>query len=393
MQKPSGLWLSVVANGALVLGSVAMAFVLCNAAFIVWIRVAGGQQQGFPRMVVGDLPLPLRLSYPDLGQTGGPEDIALLGDSYVEGAGDDFLLGSYDYSLGHHLHTFTGFGFLPFAVSGSFLPRSIGIYNTALSSGFFPLYPGRPRNLWPRRHLLFFYEGNDLDNFVQATSRFSSTPAPKRFLAERLSWKDRFLPLSIRFLRRRFRSYWKAARETHAMQPGRLSSAASVNRFCGNNYCVPYGPSQAAAPELSDPQVQDVLLGTVRAVQRFQAERPGTGVCLVYVPSPATLYRSETPIVFQAYGTGTNNQRGQVSPEANSQRSIAIRRRLSHLLASGPNPVQFFDATPDLQSLARTRFIHGTQDPKHLNRHGLQGLARAVASAELPCLGPLSPSP
>ncbi|MFQ6540158.1 MULTISPECIES: hypothetical protein [Aphanothece] len=368
-----------------------MAFVLCNAAFIIWIRVAGGQQQGFPRRAVGNLPAPLRLSYPYLGKTGGPEDIALLGDSYVEGAGDDFLLGSNDYSLGHHLRALTGFGFLPFGVAGSFLPRSIAIYNTALSSGFFPLYQGRPRSLWPRRHLLFFYEGNDLDDFLQANRRSSSSRSLQKSMVEQLSWQDRFLPLS-RVLGRRFRAGWKAARETQATPLGSPSSRSSINRFCGDHYCVAYGTSQAAAPELSDHQVQEALLGTVKAVQQFQSERPGTQVCLVYIPSPATLYQSETPIVFQSYGTGAENPSGRISPEANRQRSLAMRRRLSSLLAAGPKPVPFFDATPALKSLARTRFLHGEQDPKHLNRQGLQGLARAVASAQLPCLRPLSPT-
>src|SRR3954453_4634068 len=94
-----------------------------------------------------------------------PRDyVALLGDSYAEGQGDGLLAANGDRAKllhsAHVLHRLTGRDVISLGIGGAGFVQAMGRQpSRILRDGCF-LYP---RLDPPRRMLVYFYEGNDLD--------------------------------------------------------------------------------------------------------------------------------------------------------------------------------------------------------------------------------------
>src|SRR2546423_4979183 len=150
---------SRLANTALVLLSLAVTYVA--ASFFLF------------RVLIGDLPINLRPHFPDLAELFAqtskagtvPRDyIALLGDSYAEGQGDGLLdaNGKRAQALhsAHVIRRLTGRDVISLGIRGAGSVQAMVRQPTRiLRDGCF-LYP---RLDPPRRMLVYFYEGNDLD--------------------------------------------------------------------------------------------------------------------------------------------------------------------------------------------------------------------------------------
>src|SRR2546423_7226540 len=150
---------SRLANTALVLLSLAVTYVA--ASFFLF------------RVLIGDLPINLRPHFPDLAEVFAqtskagtvPRDyIALLGDSYAEGQGDGLLDANGDRTKALHsahvLHRLTGRDVISLGIGGAGSVQAMVRQPTRiLRDGCF-LYP---RLDAPRQMLVYFYEGNDLD--------------------------------------------------------------------------------------------------------------------------------------------------------------------------------------------------------------------------------------
>src|SRR5947209_6034759 len=154
--SPAG---SRLADTALVLFSLAVSYLA--ASFFLF------------RVIIGDLPINLRPHFPDLAEVFAqtskagtvPRDtIALLGDSYAEGQGDGLLNANGDRARVQHsahvLHRLTGRDVISLGVGGAGSVQAMVRQPTRiLRDGCF-LYP---RLDPPRQMLVYFYEGNDLD--------------------------------------------------------------------------------------------------------------------------------------------------------------------------------------------------------------------------------------
>ncbi len=75
--------------------SIFLGFSLINTGFILWIRKPY-QKNNFPRNLVSIIPGQSRWLYPDIGKTNTNKDIAIIGDSYAEGAGEEYTNNIYD---------------------------------------------------------------------------------------------------------------------------------------------------------------------------------------------------------------------------------------------------------------------------------------------------------
>tara|TARA_Y100001978_G_scaffold203423_1_gene229190 strand:- start:167 stop:388 length:222 start_codon:yes stop_codon:yes gene_type:complete len=58
-----------------------------------------------------------------------------------------------------------------FASSGTYLVSQIETFKKSLKGNYWPLIDGRKNSNYPKRIILFFYEGNDLDNYDIALNR------------------------------------------------------------------------------------------------------------------------------------------------------------------------------------------------------------------------------
>ena len=139
---------------------------------------------------------------------------------------------------------------------------------------------------------------------------------------------------------------------------------ATINRVCGSNYCKELQPMQAASPTLSEQELKDSIHEMADSIATLQSDLK-TNTCVVYIPSPGTIY-SPDELIFQQdqlpSGTPTS---GTISGKANSQRSSGIRDALSSALKK--HQIHMIDATPALTAAAEKQFLHGIIDQKHFN--------------------------
>src|SRR3954453_16720571 len=150
---------SRLVNTALVLLSLAVSYLA--ASFFLF------------RGIIGDLPINLRPHFPDLAEVfaqtskGGtaPRDyIALLGDSYAEGQGDGLLDANGDRAKVRHsahvLHRLTGRDVISLGLGGAGSAQAMVRMPARILNGGCFLYPHLDP---PQRMLVYFYEGNDLE--------------------------------------------------------------------------------------------------------------------------------------------------------------------------------------------------------------------------------------
>ena len=355
---------SKLLNLALIVGSIGVGYAMTNLLFLTLIR-SSGQAKGLPRSLVSHLPAPLRWGYPDLGAKGNSNDIALIGDSYVEGAGDDYRNNIKNYSIGHHLRQKLREPLATFGTNGTSLGTSIQLYDSSLNGKLWPMSDPRPHNEKPERILAFFYEGNDLDNQIEEQE---TGGASKHIQA--LESNRRFQPLRL-FLNTKLRARTNQPRQTGTSYNDQPNQA---NTVCGKSYCKSLRPMQAASPSLSQAELKQAIEATSKALEHLKEKSKGK-ICLVYIPSPATIY-SPKKVRFQQDKLPNRPTTGSVTGKSNAARSHFIRTTLQ--AQSERLGIPMIDSTPALQTAAQTEFLHGINDQKHFNTRGNQVLATAV---------------
>ena len=150
---------TALANLALVLASLAVTYLA--ASFLIL------------RFVYPHLSVNLRPHFPDLAEVFAqtsktasvPRDpIVLLGDSYAEGQGDGLFNANGDRAKAQHsahvLHRLTGRDVISIGVGGAGSAQAMVRMPARILRGGCFLYPQLAP---PRRMLVYFYEGNDLE--------------------------------------------------------------------------------------------------------------------------------------------------------------------------------------------------------------------------------------
>jgi hypothetical protein len=382
-------WLS---NALLLAASVATGLGLCELAFVPLLPHV-------PLKLQGALHPGLRLFAQSSKSGLEPEDyVALLGDSYAQGFGD-WLLGADperngEFHSAHLLHDWSGRDVVSFGGSGAGSLRGLVAEPIARSEW---VNAGRRLHLDPPRDaLIYFYEGNDLDdNLKDLRMRYAPDHDPARLydpgyfrafvdqvvigrnplhreaLAHR-PWDDLFflrgLPRLVSFAFRRWRGDHPGRR---SWPPGQVNRARVGDR----EVALPDG-LQAPALELDAAEIDRALWVFERALARLRDAWPDTRLCVLYVPSPLASYElTSERVSIQSY-----EGRGSEYPAALvHRRSDAIARRVAEIArAQGAG---FVDARPLVRWASARALVHGPRDWEHFNRRGYEALARADLEA------------
>ena len=327
-----------------------------------------------------------------------PGYLAIAGDSYAQGKGDWFIDNGYNrgsrFHTPHLLQDALGVDCVSFGRSGAgsvdgLLLEPLQILRFLNRHGLDMPEPGQM--------LLFFYEGNDIEDnrkFVSnhyepvmgtaAVGRLGDADEFRFFLDNMEkdyadgNWRetgDRAMlgGMLLRFLRDTV--YYRLTRSVVEADPLREPGAVNRVRLASGIAPVPdklQGPPVEASPEWID---RGLFLFEQSALALRRA-LPNTRMHIVYIPSPAACY----------------DWRGQtVSMEREEQPvdkaliflcSDQMAERLRAFAAA--NGFGFADTRSELRRTATTALLHGPRDWDHFNRVGYEAFTRAI----LDSLGP-----
>ncbi len=306
-----------------------------------------------------------------------PHDyVAILGDSYAEGVGDEMLHANGDdtklFHAAHVIHARTGRDVVTFGQGGAGSAEAfVRLPTRAINGSRCMVFPTIEE---PAQIFAYFYEGNDIDENLVLSRRIAAQyggtdpAAIDRFLTEDYgrfaSWRCHFyLGDNISRMARFIHEY--KVRKTNPF----YTSETNRNTFliAGKPTPAPavLGPAVAVAPEdiRTAISVFDRSLGWLR--QRFAR----SSIVVVHVPSPLSVYRPATATVTYLAIDGAGYQ----PRETESARVAANSDLLCGLVreAAISHGTGFLDARPALRAAA-DRPIHGPIDWLHFNRDGYQ---------------------
>jgi hypothetical protein len=364
---------SALANTFLLFASIAVTYLV--ASYVIF------------RFLLPHLSLNLHTHFPDLAEAfpqtskaaAVPHDyIALLGDSYAEGQGDGLLAAGGDRKKfehsAHALHRLTRRDVVSLGIGGAGSVQAMVRQPARILHGDCFLYP---RLDPPRQIIVYFYEGNDLDENGYIVGRMAGAGAVTRETIARHVTESYAAPPRFRCFTDLGETMFKMARFliTNAESFETLRKPSAHNRVLA-------GGAAHAVPALQKPPVErdanaleasfavfDVSLEWLR--RNFSAP-----VTVVYLPSPAAIYRHADASV-DVYVRWPLNE-VQAMPAADiyvaSQRTCERIRELS--LARG---ARFIDMRPPLRAAAASTVIHGPQDWNHFNAAGYRLLGEVLA--------------
>lgn len=349
--------------------------------FIVNAFLLYSGQAYFPRALNQFQPNIIRTFSPDTYGSDLRRYTAILGDSFVEGTGDAYLTGVYDYSIAHHLHRNDGKNYLIFGRSGfgsiSAVSNLFKIYEASrYMNGIEDL--GKPERI-----LFCFYEGNDLDNNVK---EYELTGSPgesvevyvARRIAENTSFSFRnrieaTMP-ATKFLHTVFRRSYRAIRDSQ--QPNPDASRAGINSMSGPVKVSGIEPLQSAAMELSEEEVGFALQVFLESIRQLQTWSPETEITIVYLPSIVSPYQWQDPV--RIYQTFPERGISETTLEANNARSELLRSRIGTFAVQ--HDLEFVDTTPTIAEIAQEQVLHGPVDWRHFNDAGYRVIADLIAA-------------
>lgn len=330
-----------------------------------------------------------------------PHDyIALLGDSYAQGAGDWLLDANPNrnppFHSAHLLREQSGRDVISFGASGAGSLRALvtepaGVLDYLRRTLRFQLDD-------PALFLVYFYEGNDVeDNVEELALRWDPRHerAALRDPAAFRTFLDEVVIAESPFERdRRAFRFTDNFLLTRALLrgigallrrevPGDFEvldwSRRETNRAEIGGEAVPL-PDRLQAPALGlpDADLEDGLTVFERSLAFLRERFPAVPVIVVYLPSPLSAYR----IVSTEVSIQTKPGLPAIHPrDAVASRSDRICGFVS--TAARTHGAGFLDSRHSLWPVSLRQPIHGPRDWKHLNRVGQEALVEAI----LPALG------
>ncbi|MEM9604783.1 MAG: hypothetical protein AAGA11_18100 [Pseudomonadota bacterium] len=297
-----------------------------------------------------------------------PRFEVVLGDSFAEGGGDEWLSSDPRYGLFNKLEPTDGRQFISFARSGygaigtvTEERRCRRMLEHATALGF---------SRDAVSHLTFvFYEGNDLNDVLREQNHRSSEA----------KYTARFLMPVFDYVYQKFRS-------------GR---AALPTRTAGNSASPPGYPRsasgilfgdfpQSAALELSNDEIDQALDALFGSLQTVASRYPGRQLQFLYIPAVASSYDFRGALRTQSYA---GLPFFPTTGDANTRRHETVRERV--LTAVAALGWRFCDASPALRVVTGAGTpVHGPRDWQHLNKNGYRVLAQRYAD----CFGGAQPS-
>jgi hypothetical protein len=307
------------------------------------------------------------------------EFIALLGDSYAEGQGDGLLDAQGDRAKlqhsAHVLHRLTGRDVISLGIGGAGSVQAMVRQPTRiLRDGCF-LYP---RLDPPRQMLVYFYEGNDLDeNGYSARMALQNGAVTRealaRYIAERYA-----VPPTLRCFTDLADTGLKMAQLllTRPNSFDNLRRSSAHNKVLAGGVAHPAPTLQKPPVELG-PQASDASLMVFDVSLEWLRTNFTAAVTVVYLPSPAAIYRHADAVVDVYWRWPLMEVQPVSSPDiyAASQRTCEQIRTLT--VARG---ARFIDMRPALRAAAAMTVIHGPRDWNHFNDAGYRVLGETLAA-------------
>ena len=366
---------SVLANAVLMLASLAVAYFV--TAFVLF------------RFVLPDLSVNLRPHFPDLAEVFAqtskagtvPRDyIALLGDSYAEGQGDGLLNARGDrtkvFHSAHVLRRLTGHDVISLGVGGAGSVQAMVRMPARILHGGCFLYPHLEL---PRRMLVYFYEGNDLEENGYAVNVLAQSAATTRENMVRYIGERYARPPAFRCYTDLAETGFKMAHflASNAESWETLRKPSAHNRVLVNGMAHPAPALQKPPLELDATAIAASLMLFDVSLEWLRRNFESAAITVVYLPSPAAIYRHAGQMADTYMNWPLNNVRSASIDDiyAASQRICGQIRRLT--LA---RQTRFLDMRPALRAAAAATLIHGPQDWNHFNEEGNRVLGEDLAS-------------
>jgi hypothetical protein len=366
---------SALANAALVLVSVTLTYLA--ASFLIF------------RFFLPDLSLNLRPHFPERAEvfaqtskgTHAPRDyVALLGDSYAEGQGDGLLAAGGDRAKlvhsAHILRRLTGRDVISLGIGGAGSAQAMVRMPTRVLRDHCFVYPALEA---PRQMLVYFYEGNDLDENGYVVNMAAQTyGAPTREIIARYI-EAQYATLSPT------RCYTELAETTFKMAQFLLTNRDSFetlrkpsahNKVLAGGIANPVPTLQKPPFELPPASIENALMVFDVSLAWLRRNFPDSAITMVYLPSPATIYRhaDKTVDTYTDWPLNTVRAASAGDIDAASQRTCEQIRDLT--MAQG---IRFRDMRPALRAAAANELIHGPRDWNHFNEAGYRVLGEALA--------------
>jgi hypothetical protein len=364
---------AALANALLLIASVGVTYLV--ASFIIF------------RFLEPHLSLNLHPHFPDIAEVFAqtskagtvPRDyIALLGDSYAEGQGDGLIAARGDREKfvhsAHVLQRLTGRDVVSLGLGGAGSVQAMVRQPARILLGDCFLYPHLDP---PRQILVYFYEGNDLEEngYIAARVAAEGPVTPEtiaRYVAEHYGVPPRL------------RCFTDLGETTFKMAHFLITNAASFEtlRKPSEHNNVLAGGAPHAAPALQKPPAEmepraleasltvfDVSLEWLK--QHFPAP-----VTIVYLPSPAAIYRHAESSVDVYTRWPLNEVQAIPATDIYAASQLSCERIRELTLARG---ARFIDMRPALRAAAANAVIHGPQDWNHFNTAGYRVLGETLA--------------
>jgi hypothetical protein len=308
-----------------------------------------------------------------------PHDyIALLGDSYAEGQGDGLLAANGDRATfmhsAHVLHRLTGRDVVSLGLGGAGSVQAMVRQPARILLGDCFLYP---RLDPPQQMVIYFYEGNDLEENGYIAGRVAAEgPVTRETIARYVAAHYGAPP--------RFRCFTDLGETMFKMAHFLITNAESfetLRKPSTHNKVLAAGNAHAAPalqkpPADFDPRAIEASLMVFDVSLDWLRRSFSAPVTVVYLPSPAAIYRHADK-QFDVYTRWPLNEVQAMSGAdiyAASQRTCEQIRALT--LARGS---RFLDMRPSLRAAAATTVIHGPQDWNHFNAVGYRVLGETLA--------------
>ncbi len=305
-----------------------------------------------------------------------PRDyVAILGDSYAEGVGDEMLQAAGDdsrlYHAAHVIHAITGRDVVTFGKGGAGSAEAyVRLPTRAIEGSRCLIFPTIEE---PSRILAYFYEGNDIDENLgflrRVTAQYGRDDARAidAYLSEQYgsySWWQCHLHFGdnlsriVKFLRE---YYLKKTDPFHTADKSENSFVIAEKQVGAP---AVLGPALAVEAERIRAAV-DVFDHSLAWLRRRFAGAP---ITVVYIASPLSTYRLAAPSV--AYFAITD---GGYQPRTSAAERVAANSLMICNLVrevSMRHGMGFLNSRPTMHAAAAAQPIHGPIDWLHFNHAG-----------------------
>jgi len=376
-----------LAECLLVIVSAGLTYLAAEAAFtLIGLRY-------IPLRLHGQLPEDIRLFAQSSKAGVVPRNpVLLLGDSYAQGYGDWLLETNPNHNgpfhSAHVIQKLSGRDVVAIGVSGAGSAEGMAAFPAiAYAQADQAWYLRLPK---PSVAVIYFYEGNDLNNNMTFLAHRIANPDASKPV-EQIDRSISAYPAALspdagsglhfplyRFLTRVVRQAWGEATGTLQAPPPEEPTIASdllnVVEVAGKAVGLP-GHLQSPSLELTREQLERATLVYDRSLVFLQKLLPGTPVLVVYLPSPLSSYRLlGAEVSSQSYvpGSATRYPRERVSENSDAICQLIRTATIGH--GAG-----FLDLRPAIRAASISDFVHGPRDFKHFNRRGMEVLGQAVA--------------